>query len=128
MDIFQKLAEQKILEAMERGEFDNLPNRGMPLSLAEDAWLPEDLRMAYKVLKNAGCLPPELELRKEILSLRTLVNTLDDDTVRLQRIRELNFKVLKLNMMRKSPLQLEEKSDYEIRVIDKLTRERKPSK
>jgi hypothetical protein len=87
MDIFQNIAEERIREAMERGEFDNLQNSGQPLKLDRDAWVPEDLRMAYKVLNNSGCLPPELELRKEILCLRELIDTLDDNKERLDKIR-----------------------------------------
>ena len=52
-----KIAEQKIREAQERGEFDNLPGRGRPLELDDDAGVPDDMRMAYKILKNAGVVP-----------------------------------------------------------------------
>jgi len=114
MDIFQKIAERKIKEAMERGEFNNLMNEGKPLSLEEDALVPEELRIAYKVLKNAGCLPPELEIKKEILSLSELINNIDDDKERLKKIRQLNFRLLKLNMLRKTPLNLLE---YEERFL-----------
>ncbi len=121
MDVFQKIAEERIKEAMGRGEFDNLPNSGKPLKLDQDAWLPEDLRMAYKVLKNAGCVPPELDLRKEILCLRELIDTIDDDKERLKKIRQLNFKILKLNTMRKKPIYLEDLPEYEIKVISRYT-------
>jgi len=49
------LAERKIEEAIERGEFDDLPGAGRPLDLDDlDPLLPEELRMAYRILKNAG--------------------------------------------------------------------------
>lgn len=104
MDIFWKIAERRISEAMERGEFENLTGAGTPLVIEEDLWVPEDLRMSYRLLKTQGYIPPELELRKEILTLNALIKTLDDDKERLKRIRELNFKVMKLGMMRKEPL------------------------
>ena len=78
MDVFARIAEKRIQKAMERGAFDNLPNRGKPLNLDSDSWIPPDLRMAYKVLKNAGFVPPEVELRKEILSLRELIDTTNE--------------------------------------------------
>jgi hypothetical protein len=117
MDAFRKIAEERIRRAIEEGEFDNLANAGKPLSLEDDTWIPEDLRLAYHVLKNADCLPPELELKKEILNLKTLINTIDDDKERLKKIRELNFKLLKLSTTLKRPVILEE---YEERLIEKL--------
>jgi len=120
MDIFSKIAEQKIREAMENGEFEDLAGRGKPVALEDESWIPEDLRMSYKVLKNAGCLPPELELRKEILNLRELLNSLDDDRERIRRIRELNFKLLKLNELRKRPFNLDSIQEYEEKVTRKL--------
>jgi hypothetical protein len=55
------LIEEHIRRAHARGEFDNLPGAGKPLDLGEDAHLPAELRMAYRVLKNAGYLPEELQ-------------------------------------------------------------------
>ena len=54
------IAEQKIAEAVSRGELDNLPGEGRPLELDDDALIPEDLRLAYRILKNAGFVPPEV--------------------------------------------------------------------
>jgi hypothetical protein len=120
MNAFRKIAEEKIREAIENGEFDNLPDAGKPIIFEDESWIPEDLRIAYRLLKNAGCIPPELEIRKEILSLRNLINTLDDEEERMKRIRELNFKIIKLNMIRKRPLNLEEFPEYEQRIIEKF--------
>lgn len=120
MDIFQRIAERKIQEAMNNGEFDNLPNHGKPLKIDDDIHVPEELRVAYRVLKNAGCLPPELELRNEIISLRMMIDLLDDDRERTKKIRELNFKILKLNELRKRPFNLEDFPEYERKIIDKF--------
>lgn len=116
MDIFRRIAEERIRESMARGEFDNLPNRGKPLNLDQDSGIPEDLRMAYKVLKNAGCLPDELELRKEICSLRQLMQRIDDDQERREKMARLNVKLLKLNTLRKKPLCLEGFPEYEAKI------------
>lgn len=120
MDAFEKIAERKIQEAIRNGEFDNLLNSGKPVDLDEDCFVPPELRMAYKVLKNSGCIPPELELRNEIISLRSMINSLDDDKERLKKIRELNFKLLKLNELRKKPLDIEDFPEYEEKIYKKF--------
>ena len=121
MDIFTRIAERIIREAMENGEFDNLEGSGKPLNFEDETWIPEDLRIAYRILKNAGCIPPEIELRKEIINMSSLINTIDDDKERLKKIKELNFKLLKLNTMRKKPFDLDSFPEYEGKVADKLT-------
>ncbi len=120
MEIFQKIAEEKIREAMEQGLFDDLPNKGKPLKFEDESWVPEDLRLAYKILKNAGCIPPEMEMRKEIIDLKELLKTIDDDEERIRKIRELNFKLLKFNIGRKRPFYLEDFPEYEEKIIKKF--------
>jgi hypothetical protein len=66
------LVEQKLLEAVSRGEFDDLPGAGRPLDLDDDALVPEDLRLAYRILKNAGFVPPEVQTLNEIAALERL--------------------------------------------------------
>lgn len=119
MNAFSKIAEQRIREAIENGELDNLEGAGKPLDLHDETWVPEDLRMAYRILKNSGCIPPELELRKEIVNLRDLLNTIDDDKERLKRFRELNFKLMKLNETRKKPFHLSDFPEYEDKIYQK---------
>ncbi len=55
------LVERRIAEAVARGEFDDLPGSGRPLALDDDPLVPEEQRVAYRILKNAGFIPPELE-------------------------------------------------------------------
>ena len=123
MDPMAAIAERKILEAMERGEFDDLPGKGKPLDLSDgNPMVPDELRMAYKVMKNAGCLPPELELHNEIVRLRDLVDAARDETQRNARIKELNVKLLRFNILTKRPVNLEGVPEYRDKVIDRLTR------
>ena len=122
MDAFWKIAERRIAEAIANGEFENLQNRGKPLQFEDETWIPEDLRMAYRFLKNAGCVPPELEARNEIINMCSLMNTLDDDRERMKKIRELNFKLLKLNMTRKRPLTFEDFPEYEGKLTERLVK------
>lgn len=121
MDPLVLMAEEKIREAMARGEFDNLPGAGKPLALEDDSMVPEDLRVSYKILKNAGCIPPELELRKEIITLKSLLSTIEEEGEKRRKLKELDGKLLRLNLMRKRPLQLEDFPEYRDRVIEKLT-------
>lgn len=124
MEIFQKIAEQKIQEALQNGEFDNLPGKGKPVVLEDDSRIPEDMRVAYKILKNANCLPPELELKKEINQMKELLNAMPDEQEKYRMIRKINFQITKLNMMRKvSPL-LEEHEIYYRKIVEKLSKER----
>ena len=73
MDAISIIAEQRIREACERGAFDSLPGAGKPLELEDDSHIPEDLRMAYKLLKNAGYVPEEVLDRKEAQSIVEVV-------------------------------------------------------
>ena len=117
---YQRIVEQRIKEAEERGEFDDLPGRGEPLKLVDDSGVPEDLRLAYKILKNADCLPPELEAKKEIRQMEDLLENIPDEKERYKLIKKINYKIMKLNLMgRKSPL-LEEKEIYYKKLVDKL--------
>ena len=120
MEFFHKIAENRILEALEGGLFDDLPGKGKPLKLEDDSHIPSELRMAYKILKMADCLPPELEVKREILRLQDLLASLPDEADKLKHMRRLNFYVMKLNMMRKvSPL-LEEHELYAPKIIERL--------
>ena len=121
MDILALIAEEKIREAMARGEFDRLSGAGKPLFLEDDSMVPEELRVAYRVLRNAGCIPPELELRKEIITLKGLIAAAESGEEKTRRQKELNAKLLRLNVMRKKPLQLEDFPEYRDRVVEKLS-------
>jgi len=120
MDFFTRLAENRILEAMKAGEFDNLRGKGQPLDLNDDSHIPPELRMAYKILKNADCLPPELTLRKEVVQLQDLVAAMPDEAEKLKQMRRLNFLIMKLDMMRPVSPQLMEHELYTPKVLERL--------
>ena len=119
-DIMDKIAEERIREAIERGEFDDLPGKGKPLDLEDDSHLPPDLRMAYKILKNADCLPPELELRKEIRTTEQLLAGVQDTQEKYKQMKKLNYLIMKLNMTRRVSMALEENQHYYEKVVDKI--------
>jgi hypothetical protein len=120
MDFFARIAENRILEAIEAGFFDNLRGQGQPLKFEDDSHIPPELKMAYKILKNADCLPPELELRKEILTLQDLVASMEDEAEKLKQMRRLNFLVMKLSMSRQVSAQIMEHELYAPKILEKL--------
>ena len=67
------IADQRIAESIANGDFDDLPGSGKPLELDDDSLLPEELRLAYRILKNAGFVPPEIESLKGSKAERKLV-------------------------------------------------------
>ena len=73
------LVEQRLQDAVSRGELENLPGEGRPLELDHDPLVPEDLRAAYRILKNAGYVPPEVQALNDIVQLETLINQGDVD-------------------------------------------------
>ena len=77
--LFEFLAEARIEQAIAQGMLDNLPGAGQPLVLADGRLVPEGLRVAYRILMNARCVPPEVEARREVAALVASLATLDDD-------------------------------------------------
>lgn len=96
---FDKIVEERIRKAQKNGEFDNLPGIGKPIRYDNDSLVPEELRLAYKILKNAGCLPPEIELKKEIRKTEDLLAGVDDMAEKYRILKKLNFMIMKLNTM-----------------------------
>jgi hypothetical protein len=95
MGLMETIAENRIRAAMDEGFFDNLPGKGKPLRLDDDSSVPEDLRLSFKILKNAGCLPIEMELNKQIYNLRQMLAAAIDETTRKELRRELSFLLMK---------------------------------
>jgi DnaJ-like protein len=94
---FEKIAQQKIQEAIEAGEFDNLPNAGEKLDLESYFALPPHLRMAYSVLKSANCVPQEIELLHDVARAEADLASAEGSE-RPQRVRDLEAARLRLNV------------------------------
>jgi len=97
---FDKIVEERIKSAQRKGQFDNLDGAGKPLCLDDDRHIPEELRLAYKMLKNADCAPPEIELKKEILKTETLLAGMTEAAAKYKLLQKLNFMIMKLNAYR----------------------------
>ncbi|MBP6368586.1 MAG: DUF1992 domain-containing protein [Burkholderiales bacterium] len=79
MSVLDMLADAKIAAAIEAGELANLPGAGKPLDLGEDPLVPDDLRVAWRFLKNSGFVPPEIAERREGVALVGLLATIEDE-------------------------------------------------
>ena len=101
----RSIAEARIREAIEQGVFDNLPGAGKPLDLEEYFNTPEDLRMAFSILKNAHCTPPEVEMLKEVSRLQQAIAEASDAATRKQLRRTLVLRRIQLaiSLERRSP-------------------------
>jgi hypothetical protein len=101
MSLFGRIAEERIARARDEGAFENLPGKGRPFEFEDDSFVPEELRLTWKILKNSDCVPPEIELRKEVFSLRQLIEAATDPEERLELRRALNRVLLNIHVARK---------------------------
>src|SRR5262245_7365051 len=118
----ERLAEQRILEAQRNGEFENLAGKGKPLEIEDLSALPEDLRMAYHVLKNAHVLPPEAELLKDIHILEDLLKHVEDEGQRKSLAKSLQWKIIRLDILKRRSLDLGTVRSYSRKLLGKLSR------
>lgn len=120
MDIVAVIAENKIREAIKKGELKNLAGKGKPLKIDDLSSVPEDLRAAYIILKNAGMLPQELEIRKEIVSLQKLINCCYEEEERNILKKKLNEKILRFNLLMEKRGMNAAVRSYQDRIFKKL--------
>lgn len=96
MTALEALAERRIAEAIGRGELENLPGEGRPLDFGDDALIPEDLRLAWRILRNAGLVPPEVQALREIAGLERCIDAMEEGEVRASALRKLELLRLRL--------------------------------
>lgn len=94
---FLRLTDDKIRKAIQNGDFDNLPGLGKPLPEDDLANIPEDLRMAYRIMRNAGFSPEEASVKKELMTIEDLIRKSDSEINKEGLRKELNEKMLKYN-------------------------------
>jgi DNA-binding response OmpR family regulator len=97
--VFDKLIENKIREALDKGEFSNLPGRGQPLNLDDYFATPEEMRLAHSILKNANVVPEEVELLREIGAVGEKIESCTDKTERDRLRKQQDELTLKLNLL-----------------------------
>ena len=122
MWLLDQWAERHITDALRKGEFDNLPGQGEPLVLDDDSAVPEALRSGYRLLKIAGCLPRELEQRKQAVELADLLKGIRREDARYQELsRRLALMELKLQQAGLSTDFL--RGDYADKLMSKINEE-----
>jgi DnaJ-like protein len=96
---FDRIVEALIKEAMERGEFDNLPGKGKRIDLTEYFETPEEVRLANSVLKNAGITSHEVDLLKEIADLKQILAALLDEKKKQEIEKQIQQKQVEFSLL-----------------------------
>jgi hypothetical protein len=121
MHFLELIAERKIAEAEREGALKDLPGEGAPLALDDDPVIPEDLRMAYRILKNAGLVPEEISMLREVAQLEAFVRDAEpQDAAGSQAARRLELLRMKLDQAApgRSSLLLGER--YRQRILERM--------
>lgn len=123
MEFIRTIAEEKIQEAIRRGEMDHLPGTGKPLPPDDLENVPDELRVGFRMLKNAGMIPEEMQLRKDMVTLADLLIICRDDTERSRLQHELTAKKLRYQslMSDRGWLDSDAFTEYEHQIQQKLT-------
>ena len=124
---FHRIIEERIRRAQKKGVFENLEGSGKPLNLEDDRHIAEDLRLAHKILKNADCLPPEIELKKEIERTEDLLSGMQDTAQKHRTLKKLNYLIMKLNTVRDTSLELEMPQQYSLKLVERLESKKEKS-
>ncbi len=114
---FDKIVEERIKQAQRAGSFDDLPGSGKPLEFGAENNIPEDLRLAYKMLKNAGFIPQEVELKKKILQTEELLSEMEDTADKYRILKKINFMIMKLNTLQNRSIAFEIPQHYSSKIV-----------
>jgi len=123
MNFIDHLVEKKIAEAIARGELSDLPGQGAPLALEDDSLIPEELRMAYRILRNAGFVPPEVTALREISDLERQIEELPQDGTRTRALRKMQLLRMRLEAGGRFEHALGFASPYAEQLLDRFERE-----
>ena len=117
---FDKIVEERIKNAQRKGDFQDLPGSGQPLNLDDDNFVAEDLRLAYKILKNADFVPPEIEIKKEIAKTEQLLTSLKDEREKYRILKKLNYLIMKFNTLRRASANFDVPQQYVEKVVERI--------
>ena len=115
-----RLAEQKIEQYLREGRGADLSHwKNKPLPLKDDmANVPAHLRMAYRILRNAGYVPEEVALQKEIVRIEDMLAHCSDEQVKIKQMKKLEFLRVKLDSKMGKKLQVDADSPYYSKLVD----------
>jgi hypothetical protein len=120
--LIQTIAEARIRDAIARGEFDDLEGKGRPLPLEDLSTIPEDLRSGYLLLKSAGVLPEEMQIRKEMVTLEALLDACADPQERTRLRDDLNWKMIRYQVLMERRRPRARGQEYRAKLIAKIAR------
>jgi septation ring formation regulator EzrA len=122
LSIIQQIAERKILQAMETGSLPDLSHwKNKPLPADDLRHVPADLRMAYRLLKNAGYVPEEVAIQKEITQLEQLLTTCIDEKEKVRQLKRIGCLKTKLECRMGRSIELGEDGPYYGKVVERLS-------
>ncbi|PXW27681.1 DnaJ family domain-containing protein [Paraburkholderia caballeronis] len=120
MKLLDALVEQRIAAAAARGEFDDLPGAGAPQELDDDVLVPEEVRVANRILKNAGFVPPAVEQLRALRDLECELATVGDDKAGQCRLRARMLALdMALESLRGGPMVVPH--EYRRRIVERLS-------
>ena len=121
MTFVDQIAEARIREAMASGQLDDLPGQGKPLNLDDDSGVPEEFRLAYRILKNSGLVPPEIELRGRIDVLEETLLSINDIIDRNEALKKLHCLYARLENFHGRQMNLALREEYYRKVMQRLS-------
>lgn len=119
-DALYQIAERRIAQAIEDGTLRTDGWKNKPLPLDDDAFVPDDMKMAYKILKNSGYVPPEVETRKEIQRLEDLITKTEDSHQRVKQMKKLDLLMMKIDAQRSRPSSIAHDDEYYRKIVEKI--------
>ena len=123
MEAYRLIAERRIAQAVADGSLQTVNEkwRGRPLELEDDRFVPADLKMAYKILKNGGYVPQEILDRREVQRLEDLIAACEDEHERLRQMKKLNVLLMKMDMAGNRLARLKDQDDYYRKVVERVS-------
>ena len=117
---FDRIIEERIRRAQQKGKFEDLEGTGKPLIFEKDGQVAGELRLVYKILKNADCLPPEIQLKNEIKRTEDLLSGMEDTAEKYRTLKKLNFLIMRLNSLGNMLIDLEMPQRYSGKLVERL--------
>jgi len=122
MLIFEKIAEERIKEWIEKEDFTKNKFFGKQVDNTEYFKVPETLRIAYHILKNANILPKELQLKSEIIKLRDMLEEISDENEFIKKLRKFQSLITEYNIISNKKYSSKNEEFYTKKLMKKLVK------
>ena len=119
MKLLDALVEQRIAAAAARGELDDLRGVGAPLELDDDLLVPEEVRIAHRILKSAGFVPPAVEQLRALRDLEDELAAVGDKVARCRLRARMLALDMALESLRGGPMVVPQ--EYRRRIAERLS-------